>query len=345
MVDKKDAAIAILCVTSILCLGLYSNSAQEANRLKGGMRELEDDYDKLARVRTSLEENYSELRTEKEELEGQITILKNEKSRLEGKLRATEASLRTLQITHYTLLNDYDYLKQAYSLECELRIGNSLESYYDGLRESLGPTGSMYWWTQPEKNIWQIQVEFAANLAQHDLWRISWPSLETDYEKLTGENSYETAWNKLTKIASFIGVLKYDSPETKISKILIFLHENISYEGEVNDVFLAPIETLGYKSGDCDDYSILAAVLLEYYDIDAAIGFFKNDKNEYHAMVLVNLIDLKGYRYWYYEDLTDIGLEEGIWIKIEPQTTLDNQGGEWVGEWNLLVAKELEQID
>lgn len=69
MVDKKTAVIAVLCVATVLFLGLWLNSAQEANRLKGGMRELEDDYEKLARVRTSLEENYSELRTEKEDLE------------------------------------------------------------------------------------------------------------------------------------------------------------------------------------------------------------------------------------------------------------------------------------
>jgi len=290
---------------------------------------------------SNLQSQISTLTGQIKGLEGQVTVLKNEKSRLEGDLKAKEAALRTLQITHNTLLNNYDALKRAYSLECELRIGNSLESYYDSLREGLGPTGTRYWWAYPEKSTWQVEVEFAANLAQHDLWRIYWPSLETDYENLTGENSYETAWNKLTAIISYTGISKYDKPKEVISKVLVFLHENIHYESEVNDIFLAPVETLGYKSGDCDDYSILAVALLEYCEVDTAIGFFKNDRNEYHAMVLVHLDDLEGYRYWCYEDLTGLGLSAGRWIVIEPQTTLDNQGGEWVGEWNLLVAKEL----
>ena len=69
MVDKKTSVIAILCVTTVLFLGLWINADQEAQRLGGVLGELEDDYDKLARVRTSLEENYSKLRTEKEDLE------------------------------------------------------------------------------------------------------------------------------------------------------------------------------------------------------------------------------------------------------------------------------------
>lgn len=164
----------------------------------------------------------------------------------------------------------------------------------------------------------------------------------TDYEELTGESSYETAWNKLIAIVSYTDVSRYDSPEAVISKILSFLKENIHYEVEVNDVLLAPVETLGYKSGDCDDYAILAAALFEYYGIDTAIGFFVNDRDEYHAMILVHLEDLEDYSYWYIKDLTDLGLPEGRWIKIEPQTTLDNQGGDWIGEWDLLVADELE---
>jgi hypothetical protein len=311
--------------------------------------QLKAQIDSLETLLTQREDEVSDLGSQisvlgeqKNELEGQVTTLKNDKSRLEGELKAKEAALRTLQRVHDTLLGMYDSLEQEHSLECELRIGNSLESYYDGLRESMGPTGTTYWWAQPDKNIWQIQVEFAANLAQHDLWRIYWPFLETGYENLTGENSYETAWNKLGTISPYIGVSMYDGSEEVISKVLTFLQDNIHYEGEVNDVFLAPVETLGYKSGDCDDYSILSAAFLEYYGIDAAIGFFKNDSNEYHAMVLINLNDLKGYHYWYYENLTDLGLSEGQWIKIDPQATLSSQGASWMGEWNLLVAKELE---
>ena len=69
MVEKKTMTIAVLCVVTVLCLGLWANEAQEANRLKGELYELENEYEKLAHVRTNMEENYSELRTEKENLE------------------------------------------------------------------------------------------------------------------------------------------------------------------------------------------------------------------------------------------------------------------------------------
>jgi hypothetical protein len=51
---------------------------------------------------------------------------------------------------------------------------------------------------------------------------------------------------------------------------LDFIYTHISYEEEIDDVFLAPVETLGFKSGDCDDFSILAAAFFEEAGIDAA---------------------------------------------------------------------------
>lgn len=91
MVDKKTATIAVLCVVTVLCLGLWSNSAQETNRLEGEIWELEGDYEKLASVRTSLEENYSELRTEKEDLEKEYSDLEAEITSLEKILETGKA--------------------------------------------------------------------------------------------------------------------------------------------------------------------------------------------------------------------------------------------------------------
>lgn len=56
MVDKKTVAIAVLCVITVLCLGLWSNSAQEIQRLK-------DRYESLGSI---------------EEYESQIDILKDQ---------------------------------------------------------------------------------------------------------------------------------------------------------------------------------------------------------------------------------------------------------------------------
>ena len=129
MVDKKTVAIAILCVTATLCLGLYSNSAQEANRLKGGMRELEDDYDKLARVRTSLEENYSELRPEKEDLEHQYVIL-------EGLAEYRQEIYLELIQQHETLKRSYNTLKEDYDVILE-KESDYFERAVDAARSAI----------------------------------------------------------------------------------------------------------------------------------------------------------------------------------------------------------------
>ena len=291
---------------------------------------------------STLNLNNEVLESENSALNLQLTDLVNDVSTLQTQKTSLESSVQYHQSRYSNLRESYDNIVTAYQLENILRIGNSLESYYDSVRDGLGPTGTEYWWRSPTKHIWQIEVDFAATLAEHDLWRRYWPAFETDYEELIGENSYETAWHIIESVLEHIDISSTDSPEEKISKILSFLDDNIHYEVEVNDLFLAPVETLGFKSGDCDDFSILCAALFECVDIESAIGFFKNDNDEYHAMVLVNLDDLKSYGYWYYDDLTDLGLSEGKWIKIEPQSTIDLQGDEeWIHQWNILVAAEI----
>ncbi len=247
-----------------------------------------------------------------------------------------------LETEYASLSENFDALKLEYDVECFLRIGNSLESYYDYLRQELGPTGTEYWRQQPDPDYWQTSVDFAANLALHDLRRIYWPSIEEDYYDAIGEYSYDTAYTKINELLDIIDITLQDSATTKISKILAFINTYIHYEREVNDVFLAPVETLGFKSGDCDDFSILASALLDEVGVESAIGFFVNDLDQYHAMVLVNLNELEGYGNYYYSDLTHQGLDAGKWIIIEPQATIDNQFTPWVDQWNLITASEID---
>lgn len=329
----------------------------EVGGLSEELHSLQSDYEAAQDDISELSGQIDLLETSVEYLQEENSALEAEKASIQQELAATETSLTSLQASYEELdgfyhvlyetyentYSDYEELQIDLQIEQVLRIGNSLESYYDSLRSGLGPTGAENWWWDPSQSIWQTEVEFAVNLAQHDLWRIYWPDYETDYEELIGENSYETAWYKLLDVVSLIDFSATDTPAVKIEKILSFLNENIHYELEINDVFLAPVETLGFKSGDCDDYSILAAALFEYADVESAVGFFKNDANEYHAMVLVNLDHLGEHGYWYYDDLTGYGLPEGQWIKIEPQSTIEYQDdGEWMGQWNILVAQELE---
>ena len=116
MVEKKTAVIAVLCVATVLCIGLWSSSAQEAQRLEGKLGELEDDYDKLARVRTNMEENYSELKTEKEDLETEYSVLKDEYDSIKDDL--------------------FDALEEAGLLQIGERLGlaNAFSLYQDNYR-------------------------------------------------------------------------------------------------------------------------------------------------------------------------------------------------------------------
>jgi len=101
--------------------------------------------------------------------------------------------------------------------------------------------GTENWWRQIDPNYWQISVDFAANLALHDIRRIFWPAIEKDYYGAIGEYSYDTAYAKMHEVLSFIKIHTYDSGTVAITKILVFINKYIPYELEVNDVFFAPV--------------------------------------------------------------------------------------------------------
>ena len=117
----------------------------------------------------------------------------------------------------------------------------------------------------------------------------------------------------------------------------------MEYKAVLHKTACAPVETLNLRSGDCDDFSILVSALFEMGEFECAIGFFENDSEEAHVMVLIHLEELIGFRYWRYEDLTSLGLPEGDWIKIEPQAPLDEQADEdWMSQWTLKMAVEVD---
>ena len=315
---------------------------QEHKLLTTQYSDVEKQYETLDIKYNDLENNYTGLSKQYDELYNAHTVLSTQFTELEYNYTLLSKNYNEVNHDYNTLIRGYHDLSDDYQLEKELRIGNSLGTYYDNLREGFGLTGVQSWTSILFGDGGEDQVSFAVNLAQHDLGRIYWTAYESDYQILTGEDSYETAYNKLSTIASYIDVDLNDRPKEKIKKILGFLVENIHYEYDMNDIFLAPVETLSFKSGDCDDYSILASALFEYFNVESAIGFFENDYNEYHAMVLVNLEDLGSYGCWYFDDLTHFGLDEGRWINIEPQTLIQNQGLDDIDQWSLLVAKQLE---
>jgi hypothetical protein len=286
-------------------------------------------------------ENVS-LKTQVEELESQVSTLKDEYNGLVDEYNTLLDEYNSLEDTYKSVRNEYQKIQLKYNnLEWRLKvlnaliIGHLLEDYYDELRSTI--TSSRWWQGQGMK----VQVEFARDIAKHSLHRIYWPKLDEKYYDLAGEYSYETAYREFTEVYSLIPFPEDATEEEKIAAILEFITTFVHYESDYNNAFLAPEETLAFRSGDCDDFTILAAALFEQSGIDSAIGFFKSGY-EYHAMVLVHLEDLPSYSYWYYSDLTGRGLKSGRWIIIEPQCTIDNQHDpSWFEQWDLLEVAEV----
>lgn len=92
------------------------------------------------------------------ELQYQHFQLEEEHQLLTTKYDSLERENNNLETKHRSLKNSFESLERDYEIEKAMRIGNSLESYYDYLREELGPTGAEWWWLAVRQTRWQIQV-------------------------------------------------------------------------------------------------------------------------------------------------------------------------------------------
>ncbi len=338
--------VVILVVLNVLTYVNLQNQITalnyEKNFLEKQVDTLQTNYNKLNSSFNILYARYFELLTQYENLSRNYVALYSKYEDLNGRYVTLQVNYQNLQSSFNSLTKSYNSLQRDFKVEKALKIGNSLESYYDYLRQELGFIGVKHWPSTYTESYWQMKADFAAKLALHDLGLPYWPDLEKSYYETVGEHSYDTAKRKIDQVVALIDVKTYDTPTEKIKKTLAFVNQYFHYENDVNDIFLAPVETLTYGSGDCDDFSILVAALFEAEGIDSAIGFFTNENGEYHAMVLVCLEELTGFPYHYFSDLTNLGLKEGKWIVIEPQRTIDYQGDGWIEQWALLAAAPLD---
>jgi len=226
---------------------------------------------------------------------------------------------------------DADYLEL-------VRMDSTTADYYQTLREEVGPQSAS--WSSANID-WEDDVQFCANLAKHDIGEVYWETYDDYYFEATGTHAYNDAHNELLEILSLAGVSSTDDDITQMAKILVFINLNMDYASDLEDKFFSPVETLAYGTGDCDDYSILAAALFELVGVDSAVAFFSNDLDEGHAMALVHLDDLGDHGFYYYSDLTSIGLQAGDWIIIEPQDLISAQDDpQWIEQWDVEVAAE-----
>jgi hypothetical protein len=113
-------------------------------------------------------------------LQDEYDTLSQTYTTIQGRYNSLQNSYNGLESLYSNLQGDYSDLQTDYEIEKCLRIGNSLESYYDLLRQELGSTGTYRWWTYSQ-SYWQTAAEFAADLGLHDLRIIYWPNIENEY--------------------------------------------------------------------------------------------------------------------------------------------------------------------
>jgi hypothetical protein len=249
---------------------------------------------------------------------------------------------------NYTdLMTQYNELEGEYGIVSEVLeqyarfpIDHLMIMTYSEIRKQVQPEYTPWYGSY---NYDQKSMDYAALVCAHDLARRYWPDIENVYYNIKGTHLYDDAYQKIIEALDMIGISAADTNTDKIEKILQFTTSNIEYQSDFNNEFLFPLETLTFSSGDCDDFSILAATLFEAAGIESAIGFFENEsENVAHCMVLVNLPDLVNYGYWYYSDLTIWDLSSGKWIILEPQRTIELQHEENIVEkWTITAAAEI----
>jgi len=362
----KNKTVAIgLCVVLLLtifssgCMESTDEGGQKSSESESKITGLEAQIASLQNNYTMLQNQYNELLTEYNTLVGQYNSLKKNYSNLENQYDSLQEQYNTLQTQYNTLLSQYNMLQnnysnlqsdyttlqeqyntlwQQYNITKALRIGHLLEDFYEEERDMH--EGFLWWLFNGGE---QGAVDFAANMASHDLGKNSFPTQETTFYSLSYQHSYVIAREKLGDIMDFTGINPTDDSTMKIKKILEFIDTYITYESDMNEAFLSPIETLAFGSEDCDGFAILASAMFEYVGIDSAVAFFDSPDypNSGHAMTLVHLTDLGSYSCYSYSDLTSKGLQSGKWIIIEPQSTIEYQHTSWVASWNIRVASEV----
>jgi archaellum component FlaC len=316
-----------------------SQTRSELAQKNAEVQQIEDELTSLNNKYNDLEDELTSLQTGYDSLTSAYDTLQTGYNSLTTAYNTLQTGYNSLTMNYTSLESSYNQLSIEYDVSDALRIGHLLADYYDEVREGFSDSYSGFlWWLLSVSK--QDQVDFAADLTRQGLGKIYWPSYEDTYYNRAGEHSYTTAKNSLDEVLNVIGIQVTDSSTQKIEKILEFITAHVHYEHDFNNAYLAPMETLGFRSGDCDDFAILGAALFEAVGIDSAVGLFSGDDG-YHAMVLVHLDNISPHGNYFYSDLTSYGLQSGKWIIIEPQTTIENQLTDWVNQWTIKVVAEI----
>ena len=146
----------------------------------------------------------------------------------------------------------------------------------------------------------------------------SWfPATESEF------NSYITPEcpSVTDALSDILGDSPYELSQVGFDNIRDWVAVNIDYMSDEKrwgkDYWQTPAETLSYRTGDCEDFSILLCTLLRTYGIDAesvyvALGI--DDEEDGHAFLLEN---------WYHD---------GEWRRVESQSSTQlSSRDSWLG--------------
>jgi hypothetical protein len=267
-------------------------------------------------------------------------------------------NLTNLQNDYNTLQNSFnncsneplnDELNDELSVLKTLRTPTLLAKYYRDFRSNLTKIGysqsiDKNWWIS--SSYIEEGLEYSAKLASHDAGNFYWPFLdiESEYYDSTGEYSHQSSNSIMNEFLSFAKIDGNDTSTEKVDKIMNHISHYIHYENKTMNAIWFPVESLSFMRADQINMAILYSAIFEMVEIKSAIGFFGNSTGAFHMIVLIQLDDLEGYEYMFYDDLVNLGLSPGRWIIIDPLfDSLSEQelNLAWLDQWHIGFVAEL----
>jgi hypothetical protein len=355
-------AISMLILLAAVSMTSYSMSIPKSDSDYTGFYTLldscQEEYSNINEKYNSLISNYDKLIINHSKSLEDYTNLEYILNDLQSNYELILLNLTNLQNDYNTLQNSInncsnepinDELNDELSVLKTLRTPTLLAKYYRDFRSNLTKIGysqsiDKNWWIS--SSYIEDGLEYSTKLASHDAGNFYWPFLEdeSEYYDSTGEYSHQSSNRVMNEFLSFAKIDGNDTSTEKVDKIMNHISHYIYYENKTMNALWFPVESLSFMSADQINMAILYSAIFEMVEIESAIGFFGNSTGAFHIIVLIQLDDLDGYEYMFYDDLVNLGLSPGRWIIIDPLfESLSEQelNLAWLDQWHIGSVAEL----
>ncbi|XOB40360.1 MAG: hypothetical protein ACKKMR_03575 [Candidatus Nealsonbacteria bacterium] len=190
----------------------YAQGMEEFN--KGNWEKAKELLSKVSEISPY----YQDAKNKIEEAQKKITE-KQIAEAVEKTTEMTQEEMTKLQLERQKAEKQWAEAEIKLKVEGLFRIGNTLQDYYNTVREGRGV--GQNWWLYG----YQGEVDFASYLAKHGIGAVYWPEYESTYHSLTGSSSWLDAKEKLDNVLflPYTAAVSYnESDYEKIRKILDF---------------------------------------------------------------------------------------------------------------------------